>query len=89
MGEEGGEGEGVGEVLVGRRLQRGGGKTLLDMRLEVNPSQVGERSGEVGGSHKKLRRKALRLSGELLTSIVTKEVGRRGAGEKEVEGETC
>ena len=71
-----------GEGLVGR-LQGGCGKTL-DMRLEMNPVQVEERLGEVGGSYKKLRMAALMtLSGVLLMSIVTMEVGKRG-----VEGET-
>ena len=86
MGEEGEEGEVGGEELVGR-LQRGGGKTLVG-RLEVSPVQVGERLGEVGGSHKRLRREALTLSGELLRSTVMKEAGRREVVEKEVEGET-
>ena len=54
----------------------------------MNPSQVGERLGEVGGSHKKLRREALTLSGVLLRSTVMKEAGRREVVEKEVEGET-
>ena len=76
-------GEVGGEELVGR-LQGGCGKTL-----ERNPAQVGERLGEVGGLYKKLRMAALMTqSGALLRSIVTTEAGRKGAGEKGVEGET-
>ena len=86
MGEVDAVGEGGGEAHVGS-LPGVCGKTLDMGRLEINPTQVGERLGEVGGSHKKLRMVVLTLSEVLLMSIVTTEAGRRGAGEKGVEGE--